>query len=441
MYSSLLGSFLSNINALRYYISSVDQTIKNSINNIRHKGTVSKNEMIALLMKACVNERNEGADSFAEKMSEGFPDDMSDDEKEKYRIFFSNIERLVKELNFEDENAYAYSKLTKELKGEYQKLDSIANQKRILYNGSFMLLITYYEHLIASLFKKDFSDHPERIHLDSKSVTYKIMMECNDLEAIKERLVENEVMEMMYKSHDEWMKFFTDKVKIDIPVIKINGNELKEIIARRNLLVHNNGCVNSIYLSITGKKDVQLGDVLTVGKVYLNNAIDLIEASGMSLLIELWLKEYGKDDTEIEKISDILFSECLENKKWELGKQLYGLCCKCKQLSEADILIFKINMWQCFKWLGQIDEVRKDIDKLDVSSRMPRYKLAVLALRDEEEKFWKVYDTQNDINEEQLKNWPLFNSIREGEIYKMRFIGKSEESTVQITEKAGEECV
>ena len=246
---------------------------------------------------------------------------------------------------------------------------------------------------------------------------------------------------MMYKSHDEWMKFFTDKVKIDIPVIKINGNELKEIIARRNLLVHNNGCVNSIYLSITGKKDVQLGDVLTVGKVYLNNAIDLIEASGMSLLIELWLKEYGKDDTEIEKISDILFSECLENKKWELGKQLYGLCCKCKQLSEADILIFKINMWQCFKWLGQIDEVRKDIDKLDVSSRMPRYKLAVLALRDEEEKFWKVYDTQNDINEEQLKNWPLFNSIREGEIYKMRFIGKSEESTVQITEKAGEECV
>ena len=420
MYSNVLGIFLGNIKALRYYVNSVDVTIDGDINNFNKKDSVSSEEFIAMILKGCVIDKQKGVTNTADKVIKKLPENTTEAQIENIKKLYEYVNSVVDRLNLEDKNAYSYTRLSKEIKEEFEKIDSLVDQKAILYNGSLMLLITYYENLVANSFKSDFIKHPERIKLDSKGVTYKVIVEYNDLELIREHLVEEEVTSMMYKSHEDWMAYFSDKIKLDIPYIKDRQEDIKEIIARRNLLVHNNGIVNSIYLSITQSKKIKKGTTLRMSKSYLNKAINIIEAAGLSLAIELWLKEYGAIEDEVEKVSAILYSECLEAKKWELGKVLFNISYKCKHLSDAYYLTFRLNMWQCCKWLEQIDDVKKDILELDVSAKLPRYKLAILALLDKEEEFWLEYDKQSDINENALRTWPIFNGIRDGKIYNDR---------------------
>lgn len=420
MYSELLGNFLVNLKTLRCYVDNVDLNIERSIEDYRNNN-ITEDAFMAVLLRGCVVAKQRGIDNFWGELGERLSETIPKESKEQLLDIIKKIEQVVDVSKLKNSNAFSYCAMYKELKDEYQKLESLEGQQEILYNGSLMLLITYYENLVAQLFKTDFVKHPERINLDSKGVPYKILAELNDIEMIKEHLVEEEVVSMMYKSYDDWMLYFCNKLKLNIPYDRKKRNDIKEIIARRNLLVHNNGIVNSIYLNITGRKDVIKGDYIKVSKEYLNNAIDIIETAGMALLIEMWLKEHGKNEDEIRKIDAILYGECLENGKWEMGSQLYEICSNYKHLSDADAIMFKINMWQCYKWMNKYESVKADVDALDISATMPRYKLAVLALMDNEIEFWEQFDKQNDIDECELMEWPVFSGIREGKIFKAHY--------------------
>lgn len=420
MYSELLGNFLINLKTLRCYVDNVHLNIEKSFEDYENND-ITVESLIARLLRGSVVAKQRGIDDFWDELDEILSETMPEESKEQFLDYIKKIEQVIDVSKLKKSNATSYSAMSKKLKDEYQKLESLQGQQEILYNGSLMLLITYYENLVAQLFKNDFVKHPERINLDSKGVTYKVLAELNDVEMIKEHLIEEEVVSMMYKSYDDWMQYFRNKVKLDIPYDRKKMKDIKEIIARRNLLVHNNGIVNSIYLSITGSKDVIKGDSINVNKEYLNNAINIIEIAGMALLIEIWLKEHGKDEDEIRKIDSILYGECLENRKWEMGSQLYEICSDYKHLSDADAIMFKINMWQCYKWMNKFESVEAEVDALDISAMMPRYKLAVLALQDKEVEFWNQYYKQNDIDECELMEWPVFSGIRQGEIFREHF--------------------
>ena len=76
-------------------------------------------------------------------------------------------------------------------------------------------------------------------------------------------------------------------------------------------------------------------------------------------------------------------------------------------------MLCKINRWQCYKWLGEFEKVKKEVEELDLSACRPKYQLGVLALLDKYEEFYECYENQHDIGEDELREWPLFRSIRE----------------------------
>ena len=49
------------------------------------------------------------------------------------------------------------------------------------------------------------------------------------------------------------------------------------------------------------------------------------------------------------------------------------------------------------------------------------YKLGVLALLEKEEEFFEYFGQQNDIDENELQEWPLFRGIRQSQIYIQRY--------------------
>ncbi|MCI8669245.1 MAG: hypothetical protein HFI34_06980 [Lachnospiraceae bacterium] len=407
MYSGVIGEFINNIQALRIYVESVETiTFDPNID-------LDQNEMMAYLMCIAkeIKMKNTNVEEF--EFPEGIPLEVC-----------TSIKKSIKELgNYleisEDGTVGTYRSIPKDIKEHYIKLEAKQRQKEIIYSGSLIILITYFENMIAKLLRCDFRKHPNRMSLENKTVTYKMLEISESIEDVKNYLIEEEVISLMYKSVSDWIEYLKKKIKLRLEYASDSLPILNEIMARRNLIVHNEGKVNSIYINIVSKDNnsFKIGDVLSVDKEYLNNTINTLELVGVSIIVEMWINEAGKKKDEIDKILSIIFEEYLIFEKWEQAKILYEICLDSKKMRAADELLCKINRWQCYKWLDQYDKISSELDEIDLSGSNPKYILGVLALQDKFEYFFQFLSKQNEIGEDELKEWPLFRKIRESKEY------------------------
>lgn len=425
MYNDIINSFLNNIRAIRFYISSVDQTMDRPW----HRELVGNKDSVLASMIYYVAKAQQRGINLLESPS------PMEDMPEEIVGYIKEIERIVQEIESDGNNVYFHRYLPKGVKEEYQKLEAIEKQKEILYRGSLLLLVTYFENLIAGVMRESFIKYPQRISLDEKSVSYKILAEMNDIEEIKNILIDQEVTNKMYESLLDWKKYFQKNLKLNLKAWEDEFEVIQEIIARRNLYVHNNGIVNNIYIKlVNGMKKDSVGDRLNIDREYIDNAIDIIEYVGMSLVLETWLKECGDNQDDISNILGIIYEEYLEMHRWKMAQYFYEICLKSQKLLDADRILCKINNWQCYKWLGEYDKVKDEVEKLDISAYQPKYILGVLALGEDYERFFEFYDSQTDIGEAELKEWPLFMKLRTCEEYMRRF------PEMKVEEKEEIEC-
>ncbi|MGN0338402.1 MAG: hypothetical protein ACI4EE_12995 [Lachnospiraceae bacterium] len=412
MYTSITSSFLNSIQALRFYIESVELKSLSALDG------ENSNVVFAILMYMSKELKINRFDIDDLSFPEEIPETMAHDIKQIIR----DMEELFDVS--QDGKSGRYPSLPKSLKESYRAIQAVTKQNEILYSGALLLLMTYFENTVSKILKADFQRHPQRMALESKTVSYKILEMSESIEDVKNHLIEDEVTSIMYKSVSDWIEYFKRNIKLKLEYMIEVLPQLKEIIARRNIIVHNEGVVNTIYLNSISTNDsssVKQGDILTVDKEYVIEAVNLVESVGMSLIVEMWINEFAQDDDEVGKIVSLIYDEYLIFDKWENAQILYDICLKSKKLKDADELLCKINRWQCYKWQGRFEEVRSDVEKQDISACKDRYALGVMALLDKYEEFFDYYEKQNDIGEEELKEWPLFREIRECDIYKEKY--------------------
>lgn len=429
MYIDIVNSYLDSIHALRVYADSVEEvTVEGKMQCGNYSSVIAMTMWLAKFFKL----KNVNVDEvdFMDKL----PDDIEISEENASRVS-SLLKQLITEMGnqleiSEDGKTASYRHISKDIKEQFIRIEAENKRLELLYSGSLMLLVTYFENLVSKIIKEDLKLHPKRMSLENKEVPYYILEKANDIADVKNMLIDEEVTSLMYKALKDWMHYFCNKVKLKLNYMISIQSELSEIIARRNLIVHNEGVVNSIYLNIVGQKqseNVKKGEILDVDREYLDNAIDIIELAGVSLAIESWVKEYGNNDDEIGKITDFIYGEYLIFEKWEEAKILYEICLDSGKLKDATRLLCQINKWQCFKWQGRFDQVVEEIEDLDISAASPKFKLGVLALLDKYEEFFDYFDRQDEIGETALHEWPLFKNIRECETYIDRYVEEDED--------------
>lgn len=408
MYTGITGAFLNSIQALRFYVDSVElKTLKTMEND-------DNNAFFALLMYAVKNLKIRKIDI----NDIDFPDEIPEVVVDNIKQFMEVVEDSLDVS--EDGMGGRYRSIPKSLKESYRTIEAMQRQNEILYSGALMLLITYFENTISKILRADFQRHPGRMSLENKMVSYKMLELSASIDEVKGHLIENEVTSIMYKSVSDWIEYFKRAIKLKLEYVTETLPHLIEITARRNLIVYNEGVVNTIYLNSIKEKNsskVKRGDYLRVDKEYIIEAINFIESVGMAIIVEMWVNEFAQDKNEIEKILAIIYDEYLIFEKWENAKILYDICLKSNKLQAADELTCKINRWQCYKWQGKFEEIRNEVEKLDVSACKPIYRLGIMALQDKYEEFFEYFEKQRDINKAILEDWPLFREIRESSIY------------------------
>lgn len=421
MYSSISNIFLNNIKALKYYVDSVEPTMSNLLNE---KVIDEDDDFIAAMIYMVTKSQADGV-ILSEEMR------LSGNAPETAINCVKNFEDIVQEMEMDGKKIPDF--LPKNIRKEYRDYEVKEKQKEILYRGSLLLVVTYFENLIASVMRVCFSKYPQRISLDEKSVSYKMLTEVNSVEDIKNILIDQEVTNKMYESLLDWKKYFQKNIKLNLRAWDENIEIVQEIIARRNLYVHNNGVINNIYANLVKgiSKDL-IGSDLSINRKYIDDAIDLIEYLGMALIIEIWITECVDDQEAVDNITDMIYEEYLEPGKWKVARHFYEICLQSPKILDADKILYKINNWQCYKWLGEYDKVKDEVNKLDVSAFKPKYILGIFALNDDFEKFFELYDNQTEIGEDELRGWPLFMELRKSEEYKQRFPEIEEKEVEEI---------
>jgi hypothetical protein len=111
---------------------------------------------------------------------------------------------------------------------------------------------------------------------ERKPVPLADLLEAADLDALIRDVVRREVLSIAYKRPAEWFEYLRDRVDLGCPTAD-QIQDLAEIKASRDVLVHNRGIVNKAYLEKTGNlARFTDGDRLDVPEPYLLRSLRLV---------------------------------------------------------------------------------------------------------------------------------------------------------------------
>lgn len=313
---------------------------------------------------------------------------------ENGRVFYQikNLEALkAKRINLDIKNAAI-------LYRRYNDMSIIHTSNTLI-----MLLIRFEEY-ISNVLKNIYEMFPT-LYLDSQDISYSEIQK-RDLDEIKEYILNREVERTMRESFTKWFDILK-RHKIILDECDEELAQLKEIYARRNIIVHNGGEVNSTYLKNSGNNSVKIGDHIRVDEVYLNSAFNCIK----TLIYEIALKSSklfkNREQEYLECIFDTAFEE-LKSKNYIVSKTIFQTLMNTKVLSNEYKNMSMINCYIARNEMGE--NIQNDINKFDVSALENRFKIAKLVLQNE-------YGEAISIIEEEIKNdsitpnifeWPLF---------------------------------
>ncbi len=155
------------------------------------------------------------------------------------------------------------------------KNNKIANHDEIIYEGLFILAVTSFENSILDTLKILFTHIPHKLDIKSNNIPKEILLD----EKALEYSIEDKINSLGYKNIDEILDYFYNKTGLSNDLINSNTiNDIKEIKATRNILIHNNLFINNVYKNTAGPHQRKSNNnKLLINREYLIHTINTIE--------------------------------------------------------------------------------------------------------------------------------------------------------------------
>lgn len=213
------------------------------------------------------------------------------------------------------------------------------------------------------------------------------------------------------------MDLLKDEVKLKMPYLRPFYDELLEVYQRRNLVVHNGGIINSIYLSkVTDdlRKKYKIGDRLTITAEYLESAICKLHIVFTLIAAELWKKLEPEEEQRANILNNIAYKNMMQ-KRWEVAEWFCSFIKDDNKLKSKVKTVGQLNYWLCVKKKGNKVLIDSEISKADFSDKSIRYQLAISALTDNKEDFFELLPETmrtKSLDIEELLEFPIFDEMR-----------------------------
>lgn len=290
-------------------------------------------------------------------------------------------------------------------------------QKELLYKNAYIGLLSSVEWFYSQVLHYFYDKHPDAAGIKKKSMTLEELKSFQTVEDAEKYLIDNKIEEVFRGGFDGWMNLLKDEVKLKIAYVKPYYDELLEVYQRRNLLVHNGGIVNSIYISKVPeelRKDLKIGDKLTITSDYLENAICKLHIVFTLIAAELWKKLEPEDETRADILISIAYKNMLQY-RWEVAEWISCFIKDDENLKSRVKTVGQLNYWLCKKKRGDKELIIGEILKADFTDKSLRYQLAISSLTENIEEFFSLLPETirtKSLDIEELLEFPIFEEMR-----------------------------
>ncbi|MBR4769987.1 MAG: hypothetical protein IK090_03550 [Clostridia bacterium] len=327
---------------------------------------------------------------------------------------------------FEKDNQSSISFLINSKLENYERFDPLKAKKKydqidkytyIMIESVLSHIIVSFEAFLTSIYRILLLSNPQK-YLEGQTIFLATLFDNNLNEVVNDRL-ESEVAAKLYNSL-ETVKIIAEKEKISLDSYSSLIAYFKELYYRRNAYVHTKGRVNKDYLTKVDRsftKNLQLNDELICDDVYLKHSICVLNQIVFSITYEL-LKKEKISSNRISVLINYYFGKLCSG-DYQLTKFAFLKLSTSDNMEFSDKLICRINYLISAKQMNEIELVKEELGKLDVSAAVPRFKIAKECLSDNFETVLQMLNETypDSFDARALKEWPLFISFRETEYY------------------------
>lgn len=401
----IISQFAENLEVLRGFVDLVNPILSEKLED-----EFEKNEpLLSSFLYALSNELGEDSPPFE------LNDEIKKKEAKKYKFKFTKNDKDELQISFNP-------KVAKSFKSASQNISKYSHQANLLFTNSLISLVSFSEWFLSQIFHFYFDKFPDSINIKERNLTFEQLETFDSIEDARNFLIDLKIEEILRGNIESWFNVLKKELNLSLNYIEPHLEYIKEIYQRRNLLVHNGGSVNSVYLSKVKpelRENLEKGQILQVSQEYLDNAISILEQVFILIGSELWKKIDKKDDERGSLLISIIYDRLCDG-NYIVSEGLSRFLENDKGLPEKDRLIAKINYWQSVKWQGKFNEIQEDIINTDFSAKEELFLLAKYALLDKYSDFFKLLPRlveSEKISKEDLQEWPLFKKIREQKSY------------------------
>lgn len=415
MFKEEIKSLINNMDTIRAFINSVEPVL---IEKISENLKRDADDISALLLLFNDINLNDGENDFK----------LSEEAKSKIKENFDGDIIIEPSIDGKESILKVNGPGGKRFSKAMNNLTKLENQKNLLYKSSLMSIISTVECFFLDLLKSYFIQYPYEItsaliSKKDKCFTFDEIISFMDIDDAKTFIVDEKLENILRSSFEDWIAFSKDKLNMNMGYIKEQKERLNEIFQRRNIVIHNNGIVNSIYLSKVSEKyreGIKKGYPIFLDRNYLENAINDLELSFSLIAFELW-KIKTKDDSERYELLAALISSNLDYKRWNIVNGYSTFLSNDSCCPQWYKMFSKINYWLSCKRLGTFDKVKDKIIAEDLSACTLDFQACKCALLDEKDNVFRLMSQilENGVlNFKELDSWPVFDELKEDAMYK-----------------------
>jgi hypothetical protein len=292
------------------------------------------------------------------------------------------------------------------------------NRQKYLYSSALVSLTSIVEWYISDLLHKYYELYPDSLGTKAPVFSLADLRAFDSIRDAERHLIETKVEDVLRSSLGDWISHLKNSLNLSLGYLDRDMGVLTEIFQRRNLLVHNGGKVNSIYLSKVPEEHrigVTLGNEIAVDSTYIESAIDAIERNFLLIGADLWKTLDKKNNDRPEVLNRLAYSH-LKDDRWSIAESLSYFSIRDKDTSELHRLTAQINYWQSLKWQGKYAQVADEIEKADFSAKDAVFQMSKAVLQGDVKSAVSLITTatkNGSLEAADLAEWPLFRELRE----------------------------
>lgn len=418
----MIHEFQKNILA----IESLSEFLQNSLDNIEQmkRETEEKYEIGLYISRKLREIPKMESKEEAIKRVETIGDDILPDGKK----MSDYIDVKLKKENDEIKGFYFVNK-TNTLQAKYidpkeaeMAYEKIYQYNTILTTSTLSNIVIFFEQYLANMYRYLIFRNPRK-YLQNKKIEVARIFDRSMKDIIFE-CVNNEVEKTMFDTMKA-LKDLSEEEHLNINRYENILDEFEEIYYRRNLYIHNDGVVNSLYLSNVKeqfRRGIKIKDELETDDVYLKKAINMLYKVIGALFYEIQVQFDDRCKEWNDVFNDIAF-KLLCRKNYDVAEHYYNMLSRCKKFSFKDKAIARIDYIVALKQQGREKNVAKELKDLDVSIATDEFTIAKMCLEDRHEEVYNALNKNypNPYPAEFVRDWPIFIDFRKTEFY-ARFV-------------------